>query len=46
MMELFDTRLNLNDIALTHEELIMAVQSAEILVPTVTDNIDAEVINS
>ena len=46
MMELFDTRLNLNDIALTREELIMAVQSAEILVPTVTDNIDAEVINS
>tara|TARA_B100000315_G_scaffold259287_1_gene314724 strand:- start:381 stop:1364 length:984 start_codon:yes stop_codon:yes gene_type:complete len=46
MMELFDARLNLDDIALTHEELIMAVQSAEILVPTVTDNIDAEVINS
>ncbi len=46
MMELFDTRLNLNDIALTREELIMAVHSAEILVPTVTDNIDAEVINS
>lgn len=46
MMELFDTRLNLDDIPLTREELIMAVQSAEILVPTVTDNIDAEVINS
>ena len=46
MMELFDTRLNLDDVALTHEELIMAVQSAEILVPTVTDNVDAEVINS
>ena len=46
MMELFDTRLNLDDIPLTHDELIMAVQSAEILVPTVTDNIDAEIINS
>ena len=46
MMELFDTRLNLDDVALTHDELIMAVQSAEILVPTVTDRIDAEVINS
>jgi len=46
MMELFDARLNLDDVALTHEELIMAVQSAEILVPTVTDKIDAEVINS
>jgi glyoxylate reductase len=46
MMELFDTRLNLDDIPLTHNELIMAVQSAEILVPTVTDKVDAEVINS
>jgi len=46
MMELFDTRLNLDDIPLSHDELIMAVQSAEILVPTVTDKVDAEVINS
>lgn len=46
MMELFDTRLNLDDVALSHEELIMAVQTAEILVPTVTDKVDAEVINS
>jgi len=46
MMELFDTRLNLDDIALTHDELIMAVQSADIIVPTVTDNMDSEVINS
>lgn len=46
MMELFDARLNLDDVPLSHEEMIMAVQSAEILVPTVTDNIDAEVIHS
>jgi glyoxylate reductase len=46
MMELFDTRLNLDDIPLTHDELIMAAQSAEILVPTVTDNVNNEVINS
>jgi len=46
MMELFDTRLNLDDVPLTHDELIMAVQSAEILVPTVTDNVDSEIINS
>jgi len=46
MMELFDARLNLDDVPLSHEEMIMAVQSAEILVPTVTDNIDSEVINS
>jgi len=46
MMELFDTRLNLDDVPLTHDELIMAVQSAEILVPTVTDSVDSEIINS
>ena len=46
MMELFDARLNLDDVPLNREELIMAVQSAEILVPTVTDNIDSEIINS
>lgn len=46
MMELFDTRLNLDDVPLTHDELIMAVQSAEILVPTVTDKIDSEIIKS
>ena len=46
MMELFDVRLNFDDIPLTHDDLIMAAQSAEILVPTVTDNIDSEIINS
>lgn len=46
MMELFDTRLNLDDMPLTYDELIMAAQSAEILVPTVTDRVNKEVINS
>jgi glyoxylate reductase len=46
LMELFDTQLNLNDRPLTHDELIIAVQSAEILVPTVTDKVNAEVINA
>ena len=46
MMELFDARLNFDDAPLSHDDLIMAAQSAEILVPTVTDNIDAEIINS
>jgi glyoxylate reductase len=46
MMELFDARLNLEDIPLTRDELLMAVQTAEILIPTVTDNIDSEIINS
>ena len=46
MMELFDARLNLDDVPLTRDELIMAAQYAEILVPTVTDEVDSEVINS
>ena len=46
MLELFDVWLNSDDVPLTHDELIMAAQFTEILVPTVTDNIDAEIINS
>jgi len=45
-MELFDARLNLEDNPLTRDELLMAVQTAEILIPTVTDRIDSEIINS
>jgi glyoxylate reductase len=40
MMELFDTRLNLDDLPLTVEQLTEAVRTADILVPTVTDRID------
>lgn len=46
MMELFDARLNLEDCAFTKAELIEAMQSADVLVPTVTDRIDREVIES
>src|SRR5579859_8078363 len=45
MRELFDARLNLDDTPLTHEQLIEAVRTADILVPTVTDQINEEVIN-
>ena len=45
MMELFDARLNLEDRAMTPAELIEAVKTAEILVPTVTDRIDARVLS-
>jgi glyoxylate reductase len=41
MRELFDTRLNLEDKPLESAELVEAVQSADVLVPTVTDEIDA-----
>ena len=46
MMELFDTRLNDSDEPLSKAELIEAVQSADVFVPTVTDTIDREIIAS
>src|SRR5215470_14213381 len=44
MRELFDARLNLDDTPMTPEQIVDAARSAEILVPTVTDHIDEEVI--
>lgn len=44
MRELFTTTLNLEDRALTQAELVQAVQKADVLVPTVTDTIDAALI--
>jgi len=44
MMELFTCRLNLDDKPLSKAELIEAVGRTEVLVPTVTDRIDAEVL--
>jgi glyoxylate reductase len=44
MRELFDARLNLDDKPLTPAELVQAMQTAEVLVPTVTDRIDADTI--
>ncbi|MGO9400530.1 MAG: 2-hydroxyacid dehydrogenase, partial [Xanthobacteraceae bacterium] len=44
MRELFDTQLNENDKPMDRTELIEAVKTAEILVPTVTDQIDAAVL--
>jgi glyoxylate reductase len=41
MMELFDTRLNAEDVPMTRDELAAAVAEADVLVPTVTDQIDA-----
>ncbi len=45
MMELFDTRLNLDDKAMSKAGLIEAVKVADVLVPTVTDRIDAAVLS-
>ncbi len=41
MMELFDTRLNDSDAPMSREQLREALASADVLVPTVTDRIDA-----
>jgi glyoxylate reductase len=44
MCELFDTRLNLTDEAMSQEALAAAMQVAHVLVPTLTDKIDANLI--
>lgn len=45
MMELFEVDLNLDDHPFSREELINAVKRADVLVPTVTDRLDADVLN-
>ncbi|PIW26120.1 MAG: D-glycerate dehydrogenase [Rhodospirillales bacterium CG15_BIG_FIL_POST_REV_8_21_14_020_66_15] len=44
MMELFDVQLNLDDQPMTKAQLIEAVANADVLVPTVTDRIDAAIL--
>src|SRR5881275_43183 len=44
MRELFDARLNLDDTPMTPEQIADAVRSADILVPTVTDEITEELL--
>ena len=44
MGELFDARLNTQDTPLARDQLIAAMQDCDVLVPTVTDRIDAEMI--
>lgn len=44
MCELFDTQLNIDDIARTQPELVAAIREYDVLVPTVTDKIDAALI--
>ena len=46
LMELFDTRLNADDTPLTAAQLVEAVKTADVLVPTVTDRIDSRVLSS
>jgi glyoxylate reductase len=44
MAELFNAKLNSDDKPLTRKELAAAMQDCDVLVPTVTDRIDAELI--
>jgi glyoxylate reductase len=44
MRELFDARLNVDDKPMSQDDLVAAMRSADVLVPTVTDRIDAELI--
>lgn len=46
MRELFDAELNLTDKPMDRDAMIAAVQKADVLVPTITDKIDAELINA
>jgi len=46
MMELFNTRLNIDDKPYSQKQLIEVVKEADILVPTVTDKIDNEVLGN
>ena len=45
MQELFDASLNLSDRPMNRSQLVEAVKQADVLVPTVTDKIDASLIN-
>jgi len=44
MAELFDTRFNADDVPLTRDALVAAMADCDVLVPTVTDSIDASII--
>ena len=44
MMELFHTTLNVDDRPMSRDALVAAVKEADVLVPTVTDTIDADLI--
>ncbi len=44
LSELFDTQLRADDTPMSRAELVTAVQTADVLVPTITDKIDASLI--
>ena len=46
MTELFDARLRADDIPMLSDELVDVLATADVLVPTVTDRIDANLLNA
>lgn len=46
MRELFDVVLNEADVPMTRDQLVAAMQACDVLVPTVTDRIDADLLAS
>ncbi|MEO0906911.1 MAG: D-glycerate dehydrogenase [Pseudomonadota bacterium] len=44
MRELYDATLNTSDVTMSRDALITAMQECDVLVPTVTDSIDADMI--
>ena len=44
MSELFDVSLNESDRRMSRDELVVAMQNCDVLVPTVTDHIDANML--
>ena len=44
LMELFDVKLNVSDEPMGQEEIVEALKTAEVLVPTVTDQINNDLI--
>lgn len=45
MMELFEARLNADDSPMSADQIVAAAEGADVLVPTVTDRIDADLIS-
>jgi glyoxylate reductase len=45
MRELFDARINLDDTPMSNDQLAEAARTADVLVPTVTDHITADIVN-
>jgi glyoxylate reductase len=45
MRELFDAKLNIDDRPMSRDELIQAMKTADVLVPTVTDRLDTGVLS-